>query len=211
VFKPTRKRDNKSRPAFVPKSVTPMATEDGKKKMTLKEMEDKFGGAGVFFFPREEKYLLEKDEWKYDNPPDIIDGKNILDFYDPDIEEKLAVLEAEEAKLLEDMNLGMVDEELEPRADYVEAKKDILKKTAEYRMERVLKKGRVNQKYKSLAGLKEKLRGKQKKVSKIDERFSGNDPKPRVMKRIIGLNEDGTHNDIFEEDMGGMVDENDTE
>lgn len=79
--------------------------------MTLKEMEEKYGGAGVFFFPREEKYLLEKDEWKYDSAPDIIDGKNILDFYDPEIEEKLAVLEAEEAKLLEEMNMGMIDEE----------------------------------------------------------------------------------------------------
>ena len=46
-----------------------------------------------------ENYILENDEWKFDIMPEIIDGKNIADFIDPDVEEKLEALEAERDKL----------------------------------------------------------------------------------------------------------------
>lgn len=54
--------------------------------------------------------------------------------------------------------------------------------------------------------MKEKLNGKQKNTSKVGERFKGNDLKPRVMKRILGVRADGTTNDWVE---GDMVDEGD--
>lgn len=41
-------------------------------------------------------YLLANDEWKNDVVPEIMDGKNIADFIDPDIAEKLEALEREE-------------------------------------------------------------------------------------------------------------------
>lgn len=41
-------------------------------------------------------YLLANDEWKNDVIPEIMDGKNIADFIDPDIAEKLEALEREE-------------------------------------------------------------------------------------------------------------------
>ena len=44
-------------------------------------------------------YLLANDEWKDDVIPEIMDGKNIADFIDPDIAEKLEALEREEAIL----------------------------------------------------------------------------------------------------------------
>ena len=44
-------------------------------------------------------YLLADDEWKFDTIPEIMDGKNIADFIDPDIAEKLEALEREEEKL----------------------------------------------------------------------------------------------------------------
>lgn len=47
-----------------------------------------------------ENYILENPEWKFDIIPEIMDGKNIADFVDPDIEEKLEVLEREEEKLV---------------------------------------------------------------------------------------------------------------
>ena len=34
-----------------------------------------------------EYYLLANEEWKYDKIPEIVDGKNIADFIDPDIME----------------------------------------------------------------------------------------------------------------------------
>ena len=46
-----------------------------------------------------EHYFLENDDWKFDIMPEIIDGKNVADFIDADIEEKLEALEREEEKL----------------------------------------------------------------------------------------------------------------
>ena len=42
---------------------------------------------------------MENDEWKFDIMPEILDGKNVADFIDPDIEEKLEALEREEERL----------------------------------------------------------------------------------------------------------------
>jgi nucleolar GTP-binding protein len=42
---------------------------------------------------------LENDEWKHDRIPEVFKGQNVYDFIDPEIEEKLAALEAEEEKL----------------------------------------------------------------------------------------------------------------
>ena len=46
-----------------------------------------------------EKYLLVNEDWKYDAIPEIWDGKNIADFIDPEIEERLLALEREEDEL----------------------------------------------------------------------------------------------------------------
>jgi nucleolar GTP-binding protein len=46
-----------------------------------------------------EKYLLADDDWKYDVIPEFLDGHNVADFIDPDIEEKLEALEREEERL----------------------------------------------------------------------------------------------------------------
>lgn len=43
--------------------------------------------------------MLANPEWKMDVIPEIMDGKNIADFIDPDIEEKLDALEREEERL----------------------------------------------------------------------------------------------------------------
>ena len=42
------------------------------------------------------RYLLENDAWKRDIIPEIMDGHNVLDFVDPDIEARLEALEREE-------------------------------------------------------------------------------------------------------------------
>jgi nucleolar GTP-binding protein len=46
-----------------------------------------------------EDYILSNDEWRNDIIPEIMDGKNIADFIDPDIAEKLEALEREEGML----------------------------------------------------------------------------------------------------------------
>lgn len=67
---------------------------------TVKELQEEYGGAGNFYIPVEEHYILENEEWRYDRWPEFYLGKNVMDFYDADIEEKLKALEEEEDKIL---------------------------------------------------------------------------------------------------------------
>lgn len=57
---------------------------------------------------RTENYLLAVDEWKHDTVPEIINGKNVADFVDPDIFDRLEELEREEERLAAD---GFYDSE----------------------------------------------------------------------------------------------------
>ena len=43
--------------------------------------------------------MLKDPSWKYDIMPEVQDGKNVADFIDPDIVEKLEELEREEERL----------------------------------------------------------------------------------------------------------------
>jgi len=54
----------------------------------------------------EKRYDLKDPEWRFDKIPQILDGKNIADFVDPDIEEMLEELEREE-----DERLAKLEEE----------------------------------------------------------------------------------------------------
>ena len=72
-----------------------------KKGPSVKDLQEEYGGAGNFYIPVEEHYQLEDDTWKFDRWPEFYLGKNVMDFYDPDITEKLKALEEEEDKLLE--------------------------------------------------------------------------------------------------------------
>lgn len=92
-----KKRDNVFRDVTVPQTVL-----DGIKKQgpTIKELQEEFGGAGKFYIPEEEHYILENEDWRYDKWPEFFLGKNVADFYDPEIVEKLDALEREEDKIL---------------------------------------------------------------------------------------------------------------
>ena len=46
-----------------------------------------------------EGWILSDPAWKEDAIPEIMDGKNVADFIDPDIAAKLEALEREEEKL----------------------------------------------------------------------------------------------------------------
>ena len=92
-----KKRDNIERPAIIPDTVLRGVKKTGP---TVKELQEEYGGAGNFYIPTEEHYILEKEEWRYDKFPEFYNGSNVLDFYDPDIERKLAALEKEEDEIL---------------------------------------------------------------------------------------------------------------
>lgn len=69
--------------------------------------------------PFEEHFILEKEEWRYDRFPEFYNGSNVLDFYDADIEEKLAKLEKEEDEILkmEDEERKLMDGESSDNSD----------------------------------------------------------------------------------------------
>lgn len=62
--------------------------------------------------PIQEHYILP-EEWKYDLIPEIMNGKNIADFVDPDIWEKLEEIEREEDLIMDMENLKMEEETLQ--------------------------------------------------------------------------------------------------
>lgn len=63
------------------------------------DIEAENGGPGVYSVDLKKNYLLADDEWKGDKVPEIVNGRNVYDFIDPDIEAKLAALEEEEETL----------------------------------------------------------------------------------------------------------------
>jgi len=72
---------------------------DPERKKLQRDIELEEGGAGVFNINMKQDYILGNPEWKMDSIPEIMDGKNVADFIDPDIAEKLEALEREEEKL----------------------------------------------------------------------------------------------------------------
>ena len=92
-----KKRDNVLRDSTIPDTVI-----KGVKKVgpTIKELQEEYGGAGNFYIPEEEHFLLEKEEWRYDKWPEFYLGKNVCDFYDAEIVKKLDALEKEEDEIL---------------------------------------------------------------------------------------------------------------
>jgi len=180
VFAPTMKRDNKSRGTTVPQDIL-----EGKKHVlgrpNLKEMQEEHGGAGVFEFPINEHFILKDPNWKYDIVPEIIDGKNIFDFIDPEIEEKLRLLEEEEEAIMAEEGIKMEDDELPHlNEEQSEAYHDIKMKLGEKRV--VARQERNNmvttKKIGQLSGLKAKLEARGRNADIIVEKL-----KDRVKKR----------------------------
>ncbi|KAL7534108.1 hypothetical protein ACHAXR_005639 [Thalassiosira sp. AJA248-18] len=79
-------------------TTTAAATTNGRKK-TSRELMWENGGPGVWAPDYREQYDLDDPEWRFDAIPQILDGKNIADYVDPDIDEKLRLLEEEEERL----------------------------------------------------------------------------------------------------------------
>ena len=75
-----------------------------------------------------EFYKLRNDEWKFDKIPEIMDGKNIADFIDPDIERLLDQLEEEEMEQMELLQRAMEEED---DVDLTEEDRALLKEVQE--------------------------------------------------------------------------------
>jgi len=95
-------RDDLVRAPFIPDVIRERKKydkEDPERRRLLRDEEAEEGGAGVFNFSMKTNYMLANDDWKFDVIPEIMEGKNVADFIDPDIAEKLEALEREEERL----------------------------------------------------------------------------------------------------------------
>eukprot|EP00771_Trimastix_marina_P002198 gnl/Trimastix_PCT/332.p1 GENE.gnl/Trimastix_PCT/332~~gnl/Trimastix_PCT/332.p1 ORF type:complete len:600 (+),score=267.84 gnl/Trimastix_PCT/332:231-2030(+) len=120
-------RDEKERSVCIPESVlrrrAGMELEDAEgevvtgkdglpRRMTEK---DRYEAEGREYAPNlTRNYLLADPEWKDDPIPEIMDGANIADWVDPDVEAHLEALEAEEDRLLEELAAREAAGEFDP-------------------------------------------------------------------------------------------------
>ena len=144
-------RDDRARPAFIPPSVQrekQIKSEGAElpKRRLEKDIEAENGGPGVYSMDMRKNYLLDNDDWKYDQMPEFIEGKNVMDFIDPDIDQRLAELEAEEEARLEEEAARAMELAKDPGFKLTEESKEALvmvnRKIAEIRMENDMKKAR---------------------------------------------------------------------
>eukprot|EP01054_Gregarina_sp_Poly1_P006231 Gregarina_sp_Poly_1__6230@NODE_32_length_19284_cov_132_623615_g29_i0_p3_GENE_NODE_32_length_19284_cov_132_623615_g29_i0NODE_32_length_19284_cov_132_623615_g29_i0_p3_ORF_typecomplete_len731_score118_62NOG1_N/PF17835_1/1_5e65NOG1/PF06858_14/3_9e26FeoB_N/PF02421_18/2_1e22NOGCT/PF08155_11/3_3e22MMR_HSR1/PF01926_23/3_9e17Ras/PF00071_22/1_9e07RsgA_GTPase/PF03193_16/0_00048RsgA_GTPase/PF03193_16/28AIG1/PF04548_16/6_8e06SRPRB/PF09439_10/1_1e05Arf/PF00025_21/1_7e05MnmE_helical/PF12631_7/4_6e05PduVEutP/PF len=106
---------NESRPPFVPAAFlqasrkrlasrreaeeNEMADATLAKRLLERDLMEEYGGAGVYDIDDRKHWDLENSDWCYDKLPEFYDGKNVADFIDQDIEQKLRQLEEEEAQI----------------------------------------------------------------------------------------------------------------
>ncbi|CAO1619338.1 unnamed protein product [Sympodiomycopsis kandeliae] len=112
-----QKRDDVERKPFVPAAWSERKKydrNDPDRLRTERDLQEERGGAGVHSIDFKKNYILDDDSWKYDVIPEIQGGKNIADFVDPDILERLDALEREEEKLEAD---GFYDDDSEEEND----------------------------------------------------------------------------------------------
>ena len=90
------------------------------KRETQHTVQEREGGAGAFSTDLRREWMVRNDDWRYDAVPEIMDGMNVADWVDADIDRKLAELEAEEEALL----WGDQDDEAEAK-QYKEVQKTL--------------------------------------------------------------------------------------
>eukprot|EP00798_Chlamydomonas_sp_ICE-L_P019000 gene19000-25583_t len=124
-----KSRDGVSRPPVIPAGVAEARAkrDAGIRKKTEKDMQEANGGAGVYSADLRKYYQLKDDSWKNDIMPELMDGHNIMDFVDPDIDARLAELEREEELLEAQHAKDMADAEDSDEEEMTEEQKTDLK------------------------------------------------------------------------------------
>mmetsp|Transcript_77538 Transcript_77538/g.146305 ORF Transcript_77538/g.146305 Transcript_77538/m.146305 type:complete len:643 (-) Transcript_77538:48-1976(-) len=141
-----------NRPPCIPASVQrersgngpdSMAVDTEKtKEKTEKERMEELGGAGVYSVDLWKRSILEDPSWKYDVIPEIMDGQNVVDFVDPDIDKKLAELEREEELLLAESKLRDDEKVLSAWGETQNALDEVHSRMRQRRLERKLDKSK---------------------------------------------------------------------
>jgi nucleolar GTP-binding protein len=113
---------------------------DPDRRKLERDIEEENGGPGVYNIDLKRTYDLSDADWRHDKIPEFFNGKNVADFVDPDIEAKLAELEAEEERLeaegYYDESESMEDEDdadIRMKADLIRDKKTLMMNDARTR------------------------------------------------------------------------------
>ncbi|KAJ1917978.1 Nucleolar GTP-binding protein 1 [Tieghemiomyces parasiticus] len=143
LAQPTEKRGGVDRPAFIPEAARGRVRydhQDPKRRRLERDLEVEEGGSGVYNVDLRKHYQLKDDSWKYDAIPEIMDGKNVADFVDPEIEAQLEALEREEERLVEqglyesdEDILDSEDERIRDTAASIRERKAIMKAESQLR------------------------------------------------------------------------------
>ena len=151
-----------------------------------------------------EHFMLEDPNWKYDIVPEIMDGKNIADYIDADILQKLEELEKEE-ELLDASRQNLIEDEgddIDPAL--LSSLKEVKKKKALFKMEHKLKQNkRSYPKNKELSDVKEKFIEKGVDPKNLEERVKNK----RRGTRLSDLRKEAENMEIEEEEKQEMKDE----
>lgn len=101
-----KSRDAAARPPVIPPSVLAARAKEAaadastaaaaSARVLAKDLQERNGGAGVYSSDERRRYLLEDLNWRRDIIPEIMDGHNIADYVDPEIEAKLEALDRDE-------------------------------------------------------------------------------------------------------------------
>ncbi|KAK3390488.1 P-loop containing nucleoside triphosphate hydrolase protein [Podospora didyma] len=131
------------RQTFIPEGVKNLKKydkADPERRQLARDEEEANGGAGVFNVDLRRDYILDNPSWKYDRIPEVIDGQNVYDFIDPDIEAKLQALEEEEEKLEKEGFYESEEEEEDEseaevleKAEYIREKHRLIRNEAKMR------------------------------------------------------------------------------
>jgi len=111
-------RDDKERPSYIPEDynknedeqneVSKKKEEEWKYQQKLyKDLDPDYKGMDW-----KEDYITDDPDWKHDRQPEIMDGKNVFDFWDGDVEDKLEELELEETARLRALEELMKDDDI---------------------------------------------------------------------------------------------------
>jgi len=174
-----------SRPPCIPAAVLAqrngeqMAVDaDEREEKLERERMEELGGAGVYSTDLWRRALLEDDSWKYDVVPEIMDGKNVIDFVDPDIDRKLAELEREEALLVAEAKLNDDEQVLEKFAETQGVLDELHSRIRQRRLERRLEKSKNH----VAVGRK----GRNKKAAEVEETLTKGGVDPVKAAKIRG-------------------------
>jgi len=116
--------------------------DETKTEKLEKDRMEELGGAGVYSVDLWRNQILEDASWKYDVLPEIMDGHNVMDFVDPDIDKMLEELEKEEGLLYAEEQLRDTEQVLDQWRETQGALDELHSRMRQKRVERKLDKSR---------------------------------------------------------------------